>query len=86
MKTLVAMATTRSLRLTMGKCCHQHNWVSFDWIFLTLADMVDMDKISDGFENWPDQIIYLSYVPLITEKKNCLTVINITYSVLMGSS
>ena len=30
--------------------CHQHNSFSFDWIFLKLADKMDMDEISDEFE------------------------------------
>ena len=41
---------------------------SFDQIFLKLADKLDMDKILDEVENWPDQIINLSPVPWIAEK------------------
>ena len=67
MKTLLAMASTRSYRLAMGKC-HNHNSFSFDWMFLKLAGKVDMDEILDEFENWPDQIINLSYIPWIAEK------------------
>ena len=32
---------------------------SFDWIFLKLADKVDMDKISDKLKNYTDQLINL---------------------------
>ena len=29
---------------------------------------MDKDKISEKFDNWPDRIISLSYVPLVAEK------------------
>ena len=50
MKILVAMATRNS---------HRHNSFSFDRIYLKLADKLDMDGISDTFENWPHRIITL---------------------------
>ena len=31
----------------------------FQQIYLKLADMVDMNEISNYFENWPDRIISL---------------------------
>ena len=46
MKTLVAMATTMSLSLTMGNACYQRNSFSFN---RKLANKVDMDEISDEF-------------------------------------
>ena len=36
------------------------NFFSFDRFFLLLADKVDIDEISDDFENWPDRIINLN--------------------------
>ena len=30
--------------------CHHHNLFSFDWIFLKLANKVDMDENSHKFE------------------------------------
>ena len=34
---------------------------------------MDKDKISEKFDNWPDRIISLSYVPLVAEKASVLT-------------
>ena len=34
--------------------CHQHNSFSFARMFLKLADKVEMDEISNKFENWPN--------------------------------
>ena len=48
MKTLVAVETIMSHRLTMGNVCHHHNCFSFAQMFLKLADKVDMDKIYDN--------------------------------------
>ena len=45
MKTLVAMP-----RVHLENACHQHKSFNFDWIFLKLADKVDMDKLSDNLE------------------------------------
>ena len=59
MKTFVAMATTGIHRLTMGNACHHNNSHSFDRLFLKLADKMNMDTISNKFENWPDRIIDL---------------------------
>ena len=36
---------------------HQHNSFSFVWIFLKLADKVDLDAFLENFESWPDWII-----------------------------
>ena len=52
------MAATRSHRLTMEDACHQHSSFSFDQV-LKLADKVDMDEISNGFDNWSVLIINL---------------------------
>ena len=49
--------------------CHQCNSFSFDWLFLKLADKVDMDEILNKFDNWPDQIINFRYC----WKSLCLT-------------
>ena len=40
-------------------------------MFLKLAYKVDRDEISIKFENWPDLIINLSYLPLIAKKSLC---------------
>ena len=50
--------------------CHQHNSFSFDMIFLTLADKVDIDEILDVFENWPDRIIILKVMPPELRRKD----------------
>ena len=57
MKTLVAMATTRSIDLQWVTGCRHHNSFSFDQRFVKLANKVEMDEILDEFTNWPDQII-----------------------------
>ena len=54
-------------------------------MFLKLADKVDVDIISGNFENWPDRIINLSYVPLIAEKPLFDFVISISHSLLIRS-
>ena len=50
--------------LLWENACNHHKSFSYDRMFLKLADLkladkVDMDKISNKFENWPDQIINL---------------------------
>ena len=51
MKTLVAMATTRSHSHTMVKCLSSLNSFSYDQMFLKLADKVDMDDTLNEFKN-----------------------------------
>ena len=67
--------------------CHQRNLFSFDLIFLKPADMVDMDKISNNFINWLDQIISLRVMsPWLLKKPLFDFVISITNPVLVRSS
>ena len=40
------------------RLCHHHNLFSFDQNFLKPAAKMNIDKILDQFENWPDRIIY----------------------------
>ena len=57
MKTVVPMASPKFHRLTVENVFHYYNSFSFDWMFLKLADKVDMDKISVKFGNCSDWII-----------------------------
>ena len=53
---------------------------------IKLADKVDMDKISDELENWPDQIINLRVLSSGLLKKPLFDfVVSTTLSVLIGS-
>ena len=62
--------------------CHKHNLFSFDWMIIVLADKVDMNDISDKFENWPDPIINLRVtLPSLPKKPLIDFVITITSSV-----
>ena len=76
-----------SIDLQWENACHYHNCFSFGWMFLKLADKVNMDKISDKFENWPDRIMNLTVTsPWLLKKPKFNFVIRVTHSVLIGCS
>ena len=49
--------------------CHQGYLFNFDWIFLKVADKVDIDEISDKLENWSHRIINHRVTSLDFRKK-----------------
>ena len=57
------MKTSVALEPLLKNACHHYNCDNFDYIFLKLADKLDMDKISDEFKYWLDRNINLRVTP-----------------------